>query len=210
MAPSRHLPVGLPAGPDARHVARAHRLLRFIFMLSALTGLLLSGLLVYGASDAAFNGQAVNPSSAWTAGKVAVSDDDGGAAMFSVTAAKPGDTGSKCITVSYAGDLTVPVKLYVSASSGTLRTYLTLTVEQGTGGSFADCSALAGTSTLWGPGNLATFATTYSAWSSGLTGWTPTGSGQSRTYRLTWSLDDNDSAANTSATATFMWEVRSS
>jgi hypothetical protein len=188
---------------------RGRRMLATLLTFSVLSGVTFSGLLVHDASVAAFNGKTTNPASGWAAGKVDVTDDDAGTAMFSVTEAKPGDTGVKCITVTYNGTLTVPVKLYVSASSGTLRSYLTLTVEQGTSGSFADCSAITGVSTIYGPGNLNTFATTYSSWASGLTTWSPTGTGQSRTFRLTWSMDDSDLAAGTSAAVTFAWEVRS-
>jgi hypothetical protein len=188
---------------------RGRRMLATMLTFSVLSGVTFSGLLVHNASDAAFNGKATNPTNAWTAGKVAISDDDGAAAMFTVTGAKPGDTGVKCITVTYDGTLTVPVKLFVSSSSGSLRSYLSLTVEQGTGGSFADCSAIASVTTLYGPGNLNTFATSYGTYGTGLTTWSPTGVGQSRTFRLTWTMDDNDLAAGTSAAVTFNWEVRS-
>jgi hypothetical protein len=198
-----------PEAADRRSVLRGRRTVRAALVFSALVGVLFSGLLVYSSSQAAFNGKATNPSNAWSAGRVAISDDDGGSVQFAVTGAKPGDTGTKCIAVTYTGDLTVPVKLYASASSGTLRSYVTLTVEQGTGGTYADCSAITGVSTVW-TGNLTTFATTYSSWSTGVTAWTPTGSGQSRTYRISWSLDDDDLAANKSAAVTLTWEVRSS
>jgi hypothetical protein len=199
-------PFSTPMRPVPRR--RASRLLRAMVAGAVTFGAVLSGVLVYGSSQAAFRGATTGPASAWTAGTLAISDDDAGTALFTVTGIKPGDTGQKCITVSYGGDLTVPVKLYASASSGTLRSYLTLTVEQGVGGSYADCSAITGTSTLWGPNTLSTFASTYTSWSNGLTTWTPT-TAASRTFRFTWSLDDNDLAASTSGAVTFGWEVRS-
>jgi hypothetical protein len=188
---------------------RGPRMLATLLVFSVLSGVTFSGLLVRNASDAAFNGKTTNPANAWAAGKVAVTDDDGAAAMFAVTGAKPGDSGVKCITVSYDGTLTVPVKLYATSASGGLRSYLTFTVEMGTGGTFADCSAITSVSTIYGPGLLSSFTSTYSAYASGLTTWSPTGAGQSRTFRLTWSMDDDDLAAGTSAAVTFTWEARS-
>jgi hypothetical protein len=198
-----------PAPQRRRYAVRGRRVLATAVAFGALSGVLISGALVHSASDAAFNGTTTNPANSWSAGKVAIFDDDATTAMFTVTGAKPGDSGTQCITVTYTGTLTVPVKLYASASSGTLRSYLTLDVEIGTGGSFADCTGITGTSSLYS-GNLNTFATTYSSWSTGLGGWTPTGTGQTRTYRVTWTLDDDDAAAGKSAAVTLAWEVRSS
>jgi hypothetical protein len=197
-----------PAAAKRRPPARRRTLLHSALITSAATGVLFSGLLVYRSTNAAFNGATTSPSSSWAAGKVAISDDDGASLLLTSTSAKPGDSGTRCITVTYTGDLTVPVKLYASSSSGTLRSYIALTVEQGTGGSYADCSAITGVSTVFS-GNLSTFSSTYTSWSNGVTAWTPTGSGQSRTYRIGWSLDDDDLAAGKPAAITFTWEVHS-
>ena len=74
--------------------------------------LLVSALLVWQASNAAFSATTSNPGNSWTAGSVTLTDDDGGTspttgtAMFSAAGLVPGSTGSHCIAVTSTG--TVP------------------------------------------------------------------------------------------------------
>jgi hypothetical protein len=49
----------------------------------------------------AFSSQTDNPGNVVTAGTVTLSDDDGGSALYSLTAAKPGDSATSCIEVTY-------------------------------------------------------------------------------------------------------------
>ncbi|MDP9398640.1 MAG: hypothetical protein M3P96_12860 [Actinomycetota bacterium] len=106
-----------------------------------------------------------NGPNTWSAGTVAISDDDTGSAMFTATALRPNDTGNKCILVTYNGSLAASVKLY-AAATGTLGTYLDLTVQKGTGGSFANCTGFTGAAiyTTRSPTPPPSSRATYAGW----------------------------------------------
>jgi hypothetical protein len=178
--------------------------LRSVLMASAFSGVLLSGMLVWTSSESAFGGNAQNPASSWTAGTVAINDDDGAAVLFNSSGLVPGDTGTKCITVNYTGSLTANVKVFVSSLTGTLGPYLNMTLEQGNGGSFADCSGFVAETSV--SATLSGLGTTYGT---GFGTWAPTGTGQSRTYRISWSLALDNNGANKTATATFTFQGQS-
>lgn len=168
--------------------------------------LAVSAALVWQASTAAFNDTTDNGTNNWSAGTVVISDDDSGAAMFNATALKPGDTASRCIEVTYTGSLAASVKLYASAS-GTLGSYLDLTVQQGTGGTSGSCAGFTADSTLY-TGTLAGFASSASNYGSGVGTFAPTASGQKKSYRITYTVQDNNAAQGTTASATFTWEAQ--
>jgi hypothetical protein len=172
---------------------------------SVVLGVLTSGSLVYGASYSAFSSTAVNPPNQWSAGTVALTEDSGAGVLFNLTGVRPPTTGSKCITVTYNGNVAAQVKVYASSTSGGLLPYLYLTVEQGTGGSYASCTGFSGT-TLWGPNTANNLTAT--TWATGLGTWSPNGSGQTRTYRFSWSLVDDEKAESTTANLTFAWEAQ--
>ena len=202
---------------------RTHRSRRSPTVLAI--GMVLSAGIVWQASYAAFTGTTSNPNNTWATGTVTLTDDDGGSspttgtAMFTATGMRPGDPDLvHCVRVTYAGSLTAPVKLYATSVSGDLAPYLDLTVEEGTGGTFADCSGFATPTTIFnsttppGGGNDGTlnfFTTSATGYASGVGAWTPTGAGQTRTYRFTIHLHDDDDAQDKSAQLTFTWEARS-
>lgn len=176
--------------------------------------LLISSSLVFRASLAAFTASTTNPGNNWTAGTVAISDDDSGTARFSATTMVPGGanaSGTACVAVTYTGSVTANVRLFVLAADYTgtgLGQYLTFTIEEGTGGTFADCTGFVAGSTLYGPGTLSGFAGASSTYATGVSAWQPT-TGQSKTYRLTYALQDNNGAQGLTANAVFTWEAHS-
>jgi hypothetical protein len=192
-------------------------------------GLLGSGAMVWRSSYAAFSGTTANGTNSWSAGTVSLSDSQGGSssggvgtALWSVTGLLPGDTGTKCIKVTYGGSLNLSasggVRLYVASGglTGSLGTYLRLSIDEGTAGASSDCSDFGGTITnLYNSGNtdnaktLATFASSHSTWATGVSTWAPTASGQSRSYRITWTVLDDNAAQGTSASATLSWQADS-
>ncbi len=120
--------------------------------------LLGSGALVYQASNAAFTASTSTGANSWAAGNVFVTNSSAGAAFFSVSALKPTTAAaatSKCLTVSYTGNLAANVRMYLTGYSSTVRpagppgpiavgttdlgAYLRMIVEEGTG-SQTDCS----------------------------------------------------------------------
>src|SRR2546421_8304734 len=81
----------------------------------------------------AFSSTTSNSGNTFSAGTVVLSDNSSGSAMYNVSNAKPGDSSSACITVTYSGSLSANVKLYTTATIGSLGSHLTLTITQGTG-----------------------------------------------------------------------------
>jgi hypothetical protein len=84
------------------------------------------------ATFSAFSSQADNPGNVVTAGTVALTDNDSGTALYNMPSAKPGDTVTKCIKVSYTGSLDASVKFYSPSTIGSLGQYVNLQVEPGT------------------------------------------------------------------------------
>ena len=66
----------------------------------------------------AFSSQTDNPGSVVTAGSVTLSDNDAGSALYALTAAKPGDSQTSCINVTYTGTLNSTVKIYTPSTIG--------------------------------------------------------------------------------------------
>jgi hypothetical protein len=175
------------------------------------TGLVVSGALIWQGSQAAFTAQTDNGVNNWDSGKVVLSDNDGGVALFNATGLVPGDTGTRCINVEYDGDVAADVELYVSSSTGTLAPYIDLTVEAGTGATDAACTSFAPLSPVSTfSGTLASFASTHSSFATGFDTWAPSTPGSVRSYRFTYTLQDDNLAQDKSASATFLWEARSS
>jgi hypothetical protein len=180
--------------------------------------LLISGIVVGQASYSAFSSTTANPTNNWTAGTVALSDDDSNTAMFTATGLKPGSTGTKCIAVTSSGSLASDVKLYgtSSATTNALSSYIRLTIVQGTGGTSGSCTGftpLATGSSILNNGTVASFATASTNYATGLGAWTPTGTApETRTFQFTYTVDaatPNTSQGGTAAIG-FTWESQNS
>jgi hypothetical protein len=199
---------------SARH-RRAHRVAHWLAVPIAIV---LSGATIGTASYAAFSATTVSPSSNWASGTVALSDDDSSTALFSATNLQPGATGTKCIAVTSTGSLASAVKLYGTGATTTnaLSSYITLTITQGTGGSFAGgCTGftpLASGSSVY-TGSLANFASTATGYATGLGTWAPTGTAsETRVFRFVYTLDSaapNSTQGGTAAIG-FTWEAQNS
>lgn len=177
---------------------------------------LLVGVLVVTGSRAAFTDTTDNSGNAFIAGDVDLVDDDSGSAMFTVSNMEPGDSVTDCIVVTYQGSITDPsaVKLYSGGytDSGDFADYLNLTVEEGSGGSFGDCSGFSLENAIESGGTVTDFDTTHTDYASGAGVWDPSGTPQSKTYQVTVELDaaTPDAEQGESVTAlTFVWEVQS-
>lgn len=188
---------------------------------AAFAALLLVTAMVWQVSSATFTGTTDNGPNSWDAGTVALSDNDNGTAMFTVTGLKPGDTGTDCVYVTYDGTLTgadiTNVKLYASTTgtdgdggSDTLLDHLDMEVVRGA--TTEDCTVSLGsiTSTTVYANDLlgnfnADFATGHDS------AWNPSATGDSVPFFFTWDLPSTtgDAAQGDGATATFTWEVQS-
>ncbi|MEX1008172.1 MAG: TasA family protein [Acidimicrobiia bacterium] len=195
-------PRGLPRLPSGgSSIAR---------LVSLLAALAVVGGLVIVSSQAAFNASTTNGPNSWSAGSVALADDDSASVMFNVSNMTPGDTATKCINVTYTGSLTADVKLYGSIAGTGLATYLNTTVDIGTGttgGATASCTGFSLSSNLFNS-TLASFGTSYTDFSTGLGGFAGATNPTTKSYRFTVTLQDNNSAQSKTATATFTWEAQ--
>lgn len=198
----------------SRVTPRAARLAAWIAIPAALVA---SGVVVSTASYAAFSSTTVNPTNNWTAGSVALSDDDNNTALFTANNLKPGSTGANCITVTSTGSLPSAVKLYGTNVSTTkdLAANVNLTVEQGTGGGFGSCSGFtpAATGGTLYSGTVAGFGAGSTNYATGVGTWAPTGTAsESRVYRVTYTV--SSTAPNTvqggTAALGFTWEAQNS
>jgi hypothetical protein len=79
----------------------------------------------------AFSSQTDNPGNVVTAGSVALADNDAGSALYTLTAAKPTDSQTSCIKVTYTGTLNANVRIYTPSTIGELGPYVTLKIEPG-------------------------------------------------------------------------------
>ncbi len=180
-----------------------------------------AGAMVLQSSYAAFEAETRNSGNSWSTGQVTLSDDDSGAARFAVTNMVPGDTANRCITVTSTANVPGVVKLYfinpTSTPSATgLEGYVTLNVEQGTGGSFAG-----GTGSCTGfvadtGGNILPDHTLYdaalnhSSWSAAVGSWAVTGG--TKTFKFTWTFSASapDTVQNSHFGIDFEWEMQNS
>jgi len=179
--------------------------------------IVVSGLLVWQASYAAFSSTTTNPTSNWTAGSVALTDDDSATALFTAATLKPGSTGTKCIVVTSAGNLASAVKLYGTTYSTTnaMGSYINLVIDQGTGGTFAtsgptSCTGFTSPVNQF-TGTLAAFASGNTNYATGVGAWSPTGSGsETKTFRIAYTIDaaTPNSVQAGSAAMGFTWEAQ--
>jgi len=191
------------------------RTARLAALIGVPVALVASGAIVSTASYSAFSATTQNPTSNWTAGSVALTDDDGGSALFSATNLKPGSTGEKCITVTSTGSLPSTVKLYGTSASSTneLAANLTLKVEQGAGGGFGSCTGFVPAATGGQLYNapLSGFASTYSNYATGAGAWVTTGAAsEARTFRVTYTLspDAPNTVQKGTASLGLTWEAQ--
>jgi hypothetical protein len=199
-------------------------------------GLVLSAAVVWQSTAAAFSAVTDNTGNQWQAGSVVLTDSDGSAALFDSSrdsALKPGSTGARCIRVDYTGSLPATVKLYVTTpTSGatTLDGYLVLSVERGqdvpsTTTVAPDCtSGFTPTTTPTFPWNtksasdptsdqtrtMAALKTAAHDWTTGLLVGSSVAQNTSLTFRVTYSVADDNSAQNGVSQASFTWEARNS
>ena len=183
---------------------------RLLAAVSGAGALLLASALVWQSSYAGFT-DATAPLQlpSVTTGTVVLTDDDAETTMFTVGGLKPGATGEKCITVTSRSSVPTAVRMYVTGRDTTrsLSSHLTLTVDSGTRRNLKGCSILSPSPVY--AGALAAMPTEYAQ---GVGAWQTEGlaAGESRTYRVAYSLPAGTpaSAQGGSATATFVWEAQ--
>lgn len=166
----------------------------------------------------AFSATTSNAGNTITAGTVSIADNDAGAAMYSISNAKPGESVSKCIKVTYTGSLDADVHIYTTSTIGALGQYVELTITPGsqTTPSFPSCTGFVADSggALYS-GTLANFATAKNSYANGVVDYPGTGTkwaaNESVVYQVTATLQSSAPEAAQGATTgahTFTWEAR--
>lgn len=186
------------------------------WVFAFLASLAAVSVLVVMKSVAAFTDTTDNTGNTFSAGTVDLVDDDLAAVMFNVTGLAPGQSVTDCITVTYQGTVADPsgVKIYSGGytDSGNLDTYLNLTIDEGTGGSFGNCTGFGSENTIESGGSLSDFDTTHTNYGNGAGVWDPATTPESKTYQITVELDaavpDAEQGESVSA-MTLTWEVQS-
>ncbi|SDQ11722.1 hypothetical protein [Quadrisphaera sp. DSM 44207] len=172
-------------------------------------GLVVSGLLVWESSYAAFFDQTENPGNAWTTGEVVLTDDDADAAAFTVADMVPGKRGAGCVTVTYGGTVASQgVRVFGEVTGDpALAGELDFAVEQGTAS--ATCAAFTAAGPAVYSGKLRGIGT---GWTSGHGTWVPLAAGDKRSYRFTYALPKNRYDATIQGKTTTLkvvWEAQS-
>jgi hypothetical protein len=176
---------------------------------------LLAGFMVWQGSQAAFVAETFNAGNNWTAGSVILTNDGTGGAMFSIGSLVPGQTDSHCIVVTAEGVAGV-VKFYTQNNvSDGLQNNITMKVEQGTGGSYGDCTGFSPTVTEATQPLAALFA--HSSYATGILPWTTTAGTTTKSYRFTWTFDTTgltpaevNALENKSVRTDMEWELQNS
>ncbi len=176
----------------ARSTARA---------FAAAAAALLISTLVVARSDAALITEGTGNANSFAAGTIALSDDDQGRSLFDLADMAPGRPKAQCITVGYQGSI-LPVDVSMLAEAqGELAEFLTMTVEQGTGGSFESCEGFVPKRELFA-GSLADLSQE---------GWLHVSrvrnDGTELSFRFVFDVADEADAVGTSASASIVWEA---
>ena len=202
----------LNAGPRPWRIAA--KLLATVVIAGSL------GLASFTDTFSSFSDVTANPASTLSAGSVTISDNDAGSAVLALSNAKPGDTVTGCVVVTYSGTLPASVVLYGSTAGSGLDAYLDLKVTRGT----IPGTPLAGSCTNFAP-DAASYAGAGAGvvYSGTLQGWPDTSAaglidpkpgagatwtqGEAHAYRLQLTLGSASAGQGKSATQSFSWEA---
>jgi hypothetical protein len=167
----------------------------------------------------AFSSQTENAGNVITTGTVSIEDNDAGTALYSMTAAKPSESKTSCIKVTYKGTLPATVKLFTTSTIGALGPYVNLKVEAGTqtSSTFPTCTEftpLATGATVY-EGTLSAFATEHATYATGITtnpaGATKWETNNALVYRFTATVSStapNSAQGATTGSHAFVWEAQ--
>jgi len=150
---------------------------------------LLAGLMVWQASNAAFSSETYNAGNNWNSGSVTLTNDGTGSAMFTLQNLVPMQTDSHCIVVTGTSSVVGTLRTYFTNNvPDGLENNLTMKVEQGTGGSYGSCTGFNPAATFDAL-PLATMFTSHSTFADGILQWDKATGTQSKTYKFTWTFD---------------------
>lgn len=163
-----------------------------------------------------FSATTQNAGNEISTGSVALTDNDNGSAMFNIVNAKPGDSWTRCIKVTYSGSLPADVRVYNQNGTSALGAHLRVTMTQGTQDSpvFPDCTGFTADATgvlYSGPmstGRPPTWEFGLPVVPAGQVAWEP---GASLVFKLDVTLDaatPDTMQGSTTGSMTTVWEAR--
>jgi predicted ribosomally synthesized peptide with SipW-like signal peptide len=168
----------------------------------------------------AFSSKTENTGNVITAGTVELESNGGASPLYAITGAKPGDTKTSCIKVTYKGSLPATVKLFTPTTPfGALAPYVNLKVEAGTQATstFPNCTGFTPATsgaTIY-EGTLSAFATEHGSYATGITtnpaGATKWETESSVVYQFTATLSSTAPEAaqgKTTGEHAFRWEAQ--
>jgi predicted ribosomally synthesized peptide with SipW-like signal peptide len=177
------------------------------------------GIVAGGGTYSSFSEVTQNDNNLFVAGSVSLGDNDGGSAVVSLSNAKPADSSTGCVTVTYSGSLPANVRLYGATTGTGLDQYVNLVVTRGTKSNATfDCSTFSPDATNYiGSGAGVVYSGTLQAFPDNFSGgivdptsgspesWTTS---EAHTYRIQVTLQNNAAAQGLNASQTFTWEAR--
>lgn len=186
-------------------------------LVAIAVALLLTAVVWSAGTWSAFDKTLSSPGNSVATGKVALSDNDGGSPLLSLTGATNGSTVTSCTKVSASGTVPADVRIYGTVGGTGLASYLTLTITRGT---------IAGTPAAKSCTNFVADTTNYLSkgagviYSGSLSGFPTTAStaivdplstsaatwngGDAHAYKVTVTMNSASGAGKT-ATADFTW-----
>lgn len=196
----------------------ARRTTKVVAAITTPVALVATAALIYSSSYAAFTGQTRNSGNQWSTGSVNLTDDDNGTARFQVKDMLPGATDSKCIRVTANASVKSTVKGYAVnpvTSPQKLEDRIKVTIESGTGGTFADCTGFVREGTAHVTDMSLSNVAQVNTFDQGFGGWVLDAGVQHRTYRLTYTFDTSgmtqaeiDQLQGATTGIDMQWEMR--
>lgn len=174
-------------------------------------GLLLSGVLVWGASYADFTASTSNSGNTWSAGTIGLANDSR-VPMFHIENMKPGEAGANCIQVRSNADVPTALKLFSDTRNwpSGYQSFVNLRVETGSGGSFGNCAGFAPNGVAF-DGTLDTFVGLHADYRTGVGPWRLPATPATISFRFSWLFRPgtaNGPQASGTPEVTFTWEAR--
>lgn len=193
-----------------RMLPRAAVVSKLAFYAALPVAMILASTLVGTSSYSGFV-DTTTASSTWSTSSVSLTDDAAGAAILNDSNIQPGVTKTSCITVTNNSSVAAPVKIYAknTGTDATLNQAINISIDEGTGGSFASCSGFVKQTTVMANQTLSTMETANTSYSTGLaTGLTNPGA--TKTYQFSYYVPAT--AANKwqglTSTNSFFWEAQ--
>ncbi|MBW4718077.1 hypothetical protein [Saccharothrix obliqua] len=173
--------------------------------VAAPLGILLSGVLVLFASQAAFSAQTSTQSNTWSTGTINLTNDHEGQAVFAVDKLAPNTGESQEVVVKYTGDYPSDIRMFATSPvepTGALARNITLNIQRGTG---TGASFTADQNARW-TGTLAEFDA-IGAYANGVLGYQTPGS-VDKTFRISYNFaptGDTSGLMGQHTGVTFTW-----